>query len=146
MTIKDYFPNLRGWSLAIKWFVISRTLVGRRVFLLCIDAVGVFCSPSRLVPCSGSITSLWICSRFFLQPQPTGPSLGKSYLSMEMQLVYSAAPVDWAIRYMSSPAVNKSTRACFLSICLFLSYFMFSIFFLGNRLNSNKFYLKKKKV
>ena len=55
----------------------SRTLVGG-VLLLCRYAVGVFCCPNRL--------------------GYPGLSLGESYSSADMQSVYSAAPVDWAIK------------------------------------------------
>ena len=44
------------------------------------------------------------CSRYILQPQLTGPQgqlLGKSYPSVEMQSVYSTAPVVWDERMWS---------------------------------------------
>ena len=78
-----------------------RTLVGG-VLPLCRDAVGVFCSLSRLGQhdtCWGSLTPLQRCSRCILQSQPIGPtrhSLGESYPSAEMQSVYSAVSADWA--------------------------------------------------
>ena len=48
----------------------------------------------------GILYLCWGCSWCVLQPQPTGlprHSLGRSYSSAEVQLVYSTAPVDWAI-------------------------------------------------
>ena len=71
-------------------------LVGR-VLPFCRDAVGVFCSPSRLSSRWAGLTLLQRCSRCILQPQPTELSLGGSYPSAEMQSVYSAAPADWAL-------------------------------------------------
>ena len=35
-------------------------------------------------------------------------SLGKSYLSVEMQSVYSTAPADWALRILLTKCVYKS--------------------------------------
>ena len=45
-----YSPQLQHyWSLTIRLFsVISRALVGWGALLLCIEAVAVFCNPSRL--------------------------------------------------------------------------------------------------
>ena len=63
--------------------------------LLCRDAVDVFYSPSRLDPRWGSLTPLQRCSRCILQPKPTGPTLGNSYSSAEMQSMYFTAQADW---------------------------------------------------
>ena len=74
----------------------------RELFPLCSDAVGLFCSPSRLglrILIGGVLTPLQRCSWSILIPQPTGPQnthWGSSYPSAEMQLIYSNAPADWA--------------------------------------------------
>ena len=108
MTIKGFFTSPKApafLGLTVRLFsVISWTLVRRGESYLSAEkqlvysAVGVFCNPSWLVyTCRGKRTSLKRCSRCILQPQPTGlHSLGESYLSEEMQSVYSAAPADWA--------------------------------------------------
>ena len=65
-------------------------------------AVGVLYSPSRLGYWDthwGRLTPQQRCSWCIIQPQPTGllrHSLGETYPSAEVQLVYYTAPADWA--------------------------------------------------
>ena len=68
------------------------------ILSLCWDAVGVFCSLSHMsLTRWGRLIPLYRFSRCILQPQLNGPnSLGKSYHSAKMQLVYSTASVTWA--------------------------------------------------
>ena len=51
---------------------------------------GILC-----IPQSSGITAAYASDRLVLYP---GHSLGKSYPSVEMQSVYSAAPTDWTTR------------------------------------------------
>ena len=80
------------WNPIIRLFsVVSRTLVmGSYPFTR--DAVGVFCSHSRLGFHRRSFTPLERCSRCILKPKPL---LG-SNPSAEMQSIYFTASVDWA--------------------------------------------------
>ena len=56
--------------------------------------------------------SLQSCSRYFLQPQPTGPLVSGGYPSAEMQLLYSTAPADWAERFSNKlRCVCQTTQA-----------------------------------
>ena len=66
------------------------------VLHLCRDAVVVFYSPSLLGHFWRSLTSLQRCSCCILQPKPIGPLLEESYISAEMQLLYSTAQAYWA--------------------------------------------------
>ena len=83
--------------------VMSRTLVAGDL-PLCRDAVGVFCSPSRLNHQDThwwSLSPLQKCSWCLLQPQPTRPpwyTLVESFSPTDMQLVSSAAPADSTTR------------------------------------------------
>ena len=77
--------------------VISRTLVGG-VTPICRDTFGVYNSPNLLCQqdtCWRSLTPLQRYSRCTLQlpsTRPTGYLLRESYLSVEMQSVYTTAP------------------------------------------------------
>ena len=74
------------WS---SWCILQPQPIGPLidgVLLLCREAVGVFCSPSQL-----------------------GHSLKESYSSAEKQLVYSAAPANWATHWRSLTPLQRSS-------------------------------------
>ena len=60
-----------------------------------------------------------------------GHSLGESNLSAEMQLVYSAAPVDWATSFFylfTRPHIMIDLVSLFNGISTFLGYLMPMLF------------------
>ena len=107
-----YSTALANWT--------TRRLVGGAL-PLCRDAVSLFYSPCQLdhqETCGGSLTSLQRCSQSILQPQPIGPPedlWGESYLSAEMQSVYSTAPANWATRRL----VGRVLPLCKDAVSLF---------------------------
>ena len=70
----------------------------------------------------GGVLPLW-CSQCILQPQPTGPQDtrcggGGSYLSAEMQSVYSAATANWATGHV----VGGGSPLCRDAVSVFCSH------------------------
>ena len=81
------------------------------ILLLCRDVVAVFYVPSRMGPGWGNLTPLQRCSRCILRLQPNGSSLGKSFLSAEMQSsVYSMAPGEWVTRWRNLTPLQRCSR------------------------------------
>ena len=118
MEIKEYFGFPKAshyWSLTTRLFsVMSRTLVGGWVLLLCREAVGVLCSPSRV----GLKTMETI--RTFVFAEVGGGRVGGGRIGSFRVGGGRVKPLEeWNIRW------ERSEGRCIVGYFLFLSFFHF---------------------